>query len=82
MYREGMKMEARQYREHLDLAIVPAMKLEYYRQLRARYNRMIDPKPVVLPPKPPDYYIKADSQECKDLIFGIFNAAKRSSGRG
>lgn len=75
-------MEARQYREQLDIAIVPSMKLEYYRQLRSKYNRMINPKPASLPPKPPDYYIKADSKECKDLMFSIFKAAKRGSGYG
>lgn len=75
-------MEARQYREKLDIAIVPAMKITYYKQIRERYNRMINPKPTILPPKPPDYYIQADSKECRDLMFGIFNAAKRSSGRG
>lgn len=75
-------MEARQYREQLDMAIVPSMKLVYYKQLRARYNQMIDPRPVVLPPKPPDYYIQADSPECRDLMFSIFNAAKRGGGRG
>lgn len=75
-------MEAMQYREQLDIAAVPMMKLEYYRQLRHRYNVMIDPTPMQLPARPPDYYINANSQEAKDLIFNVFRKAKRGYGHG
>jgi hypothetical protein len=82
MFKEGTKMESRQYREHLDIAVTPMMKLEYYKILRNHYNQMINPRPVSLPEKPAHYYIQADSKEAKDLVFSVFKSMKRSAGYG
>lgn len=75
-------MEARQYRESLDIAATPMMKIEYYKILRGRYNQMINPRPSHLPEKPPEYYVQADSDQARELIFNVFKKVKRSAGYG
>lgn len=82
LYREGARTETRQYREQLDIAVVTIMKFEYYKELRNRYSQMLNPKSGQLPDKPPEYYIKSDSQEARDLMFAVFRRAKRSMGYG
>jgi hypothetical protein len=82
MYQEANKMDAASYRELLDIAAVPSQPLNYYKQLRARYNSMIFPGPKELPPRPPSMYLKSDSPDRKDIVLSIFRAAKRGMGYG
>lgn len=75
-------MEAAQFRELLDIAIVPSMKLEYYKALRARYNDLIYQNSAGLPPKPPAMYLDSGSPEGRKVIMGAFRAMKRGLGYG
>ncbi len=75
-------MEAIHYRELLDISIVPKMKLEYYQELRMKYDGYISDTPPKLPEKPADMCIKAGSPEAKDIIFNLFRSAKRGFGHG
>lgn len=81
-YEEAISMEAAQYRENLDIAIVPAMKLSYYKFLREKYNSLIFRNPSSLPPKPPDMHIDAASSDAKDVMMGLFRSMKRGMGYG
>lgn len=75
-------MEARHYRELLDIASVPSQPIVYYKSLRARYNSMIHPGPKQLPPEPPQMHLQADAPDRKSIVLGIFRAAKRGMGYG
>lgn len=75
-------MEAGQFRELLDIAIVPAMKLDYYKILRSRYNNMIYQDKAKLPPPPPDMLLDASSEEAKQAVMSVFRTIKRGMGYG
>lgn len=75
-------MEAAQYREKLDIAAVPMMRIEYYKYLRSRYNQLISQKEPTLPERPPEMLIQADSKEARDLLMGAMRSLKRSFGYG
>lgn len=77
-------MEARQYRELLRINAVPIMNLEYFGKLLSRYDAVIDPRTLELPPKPSDPRgaIEAGSEEAKILLMSTFTAIKRGLGYG
>ncbi len=75
-------MEAAQYRESLDISMASAMKIDYYKFLRARYNALIIQKEKQLPPKPPEMYLDPATENGKNVIMDIFRSLKRSSGYG
>lgn len=82
MYQEAIHMEAAQYREQLDIAIVPAMKFSYYKEMRSKYNSLISRSPKIIPKKPPDMHIDAASPDARNVMMGVFSALKRGLGYG
>lgn len=75
-------MDAAQHRELLDIAAVPSQSLDYYKHLRAQYNSILFPGPKKLPVAPPDMHLSSDSPDRKDIVLGLFRAAKRGMGYG
>lgn len=73
-------MEAAQFRERLDIAIVPSMKLDYYKILRSKYNQVIHQEKPQLPEAPPDMSLDAAGPEAKEAIMGVFRSLKRGMG--
>jgi len=82
MHSEAMHMEAAQYRELLDISIVPSMKFSYYKFMRDKYNSLISRTPKVIPPKPSDMHIDAASTDARDVMMGVMRSLKRSLGYG
>lgn len=82
MYDEAIRMEAAQFRENLDIAMVPTMKFKYYTFMRERYNSIIFKNKRKLPPKPPDMHIDAGSQDAQNVMRGVFGSLKRGMGYG
>src|SRR5271166_2936676 len=75
MYAEANRIEATQYRELLDISMAPSMKIEYYKELRSRYNGMIFKGAKQLPPTPPSMVLNSSSPDRKDIVLGLFRAA-------
>lgn len=82
LYKEACKIDALEHRELLDIAAVPSYSIEYYKELRAKYNRMIFPGPKKLPEKPAAMYLPSSSPDRKDIVLGLFRAVKRGMGYG
>lgn len=75
-------MEAAQFRELLDISVVPSMKIEYYKAMRSKYNHLIHKLDPKLPPKPPEMYLPADGIEAREALMSIFRSVKRGMGYG
>ncbi len=80
LYQEGVKREASHFRELLDISAVPKMNLEYYKELRNRYNKYIYKNKPKLPTKPSDMMIDAASDEAREVVFSLFRGMKRGMG--
>lgn len=77
-YEEGLKMEARYFRELLDISVSPKMKLEYYEFLRHRYNMIENPNPPKIPEPPTLPPLPSGSDERKYAVLSIFTKLRRS----
>lgn len=76
-------MEARQYRELLDIQMASSQVFHYYAKLRDHYQAMIFPEEATtLPPPPPGPKVEADSEEARVAVFSIFSALRRSTVGG
>lgn len=82
LYAEANRLEAIQYREFLDISVTSSQPLDYYKSLRHRYNGMIFKGPKQLPPVPPSMILSSSSPDRKDIVLGLFRAAKRGMGYG
>lgn len=81
-YQEANRMEAAQYRDLLDIAVSSSQPLQYYKTLRHKYNSMIFKDGPKLPEAPPSMHLGSSSTDRKDIVLGIFRAAKRGMGYG
>jgi hypothetical protein len=81
-YYQATKMEALEFREHLDISMASTRNELYYKFLHEKYDRIIYDKIAKLPEKPPSMCLDAASEDAKNVIFGVFRALKRGSGYG
>ncbi len=79
-YREAVKIEARQYSEFADVALIPQMQISYYTKMKERYRRMIDPKAADLPPRPSGPVLEAGSPEAMAAMRNVGKAVKHAMG--
>jgi hypothetical protein len=82
LHKQAIQMEARQYRELLDIQAVSIMKIEYYNFMRERYMGIIFPEKRELPPAAPGPVLDAASAEAKVVIMDVFASLKRNLGYG
>lgn len=75
-------MEAAQYREQLDIVMMPGMQWQCYQRQRSKYDYLIAQARRELPEKPPSGHIDAASEEARDLLMGVMRSLKRSAGYG
>jgi hypothetical protein len=82
MYREGVRIEARQYSELADVVLIADnMKISYYESIKQRYERIIHPERPVLPEKPA-LVLEAGSADAEALMRGVGRAMRRKFGYG
>jgi len=82
LYREGIKREARQYRENLRIAKCPSMNLDYYNALNDMYELIIDSTKKQLPPKPPGPCLQMGTLEARHILQSVMTNVKRNMGYG
>ena len=82
LYHEGVIIEAVQFRELLDIAMVPHCKFPVYKEMRAKYNSIISRNVKTLPPRPPDMSMDIGSQDAQNVMRSVFGAMKRGMGYG
>jgi len=82
MYREAIKMEARQFSELADIALVANMKLEYYLELKHRYRHIISPEAPRLPEKPGGPVFDSGSMDARSAMFRVGQKMKHYMGYG
>jgi hypothetical protein len=82
LHRQGVQMEARQYRERLRIAAVPRMTMEYYNLMNDAYESILDPTPKQLPPKPPGPCLEMGTLEARHILQSVMTNVKRNLGYG
>lgn len=82
LYSQAVKMEARQYRELLDIQVTSIMHLDYYNALRERYQTMIFPERKNLPPPAPGPALQAGSEDAKNILSELMAKVKHGMGIG
>lgn len=82
LYKQGIKMEARQYRELLRIARAPSHTLEYFNALNDMYETIIDPSKRELPPKPPGPCLQMGTLEARHILQSVMTNVKRNMGYG
>lgn len=80
LYKEGQRREAIIYREHLRIAVVPKMTLEYYDLLNEAYEMAIDPEKKKLPPRPNGPCIQMGTLEARHVLQSVMQNVKRNRG--
>lgn len=77
-YKEGTRLQAKEYREQLRIARTPAMIDKYYEALSSYYDGVIIPesKPAELPPKPIRPAMDMTSIETKNAVIDLFSRAR------
>jgi hypothetical protein len=82
MYREGVRIEARQYSELADVVLIADnMQISYYESVKKRYARLIDPEKPALPEKP-SVVIEAGSADAEALFRGVGRGLRSNFGYG
>lgn len=80
LFREGVKIEARQYREQLRIAKCPSMNLTYYNYLEQMYEAIIDPNVKNLPEKPAGPCLQMGTLEARHVLQDVMRTMKRNMG--
>lgn len=75
-------MESIQFRELLNIAMAPGMKIVYYNHLLSNYNKRIFKDGLKRPPAPPEMLLDAAGDDAKDAVMSVFRTIKRGMGYG
>ena len=81
-YREGAKIQAREYKELLSIQAVSVLKNEYFHLMMDRYNAILFPDSKKLPPKPSGAVVEAGTPESHELMRGLAISMRKSLGYG
>lgn len=81
LYKEGIRIQASEYRETLRILAVNGIASEqYFNHMNDTYTGIIDPKSKDLPPKPPGPALDLDSNEAKNVLMNLFAKMKHDMG--
>lgn len=73
LYKEGSKLQAKEYLESLNIALSPRQDNQWYSMLSSQYQSAMSPEPKKLPPKPLRPSLDAGSVEAKNAVIGFFS---------
>jgi hypothetical protein len=84
MYREGQKLQARQYSELARISLVSDnMSIEYYVQLQERYEAIFMPEVALkIPEKPRGRAIESGSEDARKAMQSVARGMKAFLGYG
>lgn len=82
LYKEGNKLQAKEYREQLRIALSPKMDLKYFDLMSDFYSKIMDQTEFKVPEKPPRPGLDLASPEAKNAIIDMTSRIKRGLGYG
>jgi hypothetical protein len=81
LYKEGIKIQASEYRESLRIAAVNGIgSQKYFDEMHDLYTGIMRPESLTLPPKPPGPSLDIESEEAKNVMMDLFARMKHNMG--